>query len=82
MTELPSLPPNPNIPNRVFSSDAYGINESNVIVGSAFNNQTRLTSAFMLTPVPEANTLVMVLLGLAGVALAQRRKNLLRGAWA
>ena len=55
---------------------ANGINYSGSIVGSASNGLLGITQAFLLTPVPEADTSAMLLMG-AGVMgfIARRRKQ-------
>lgn len=60
-------------------NDARGINDSGSIVGSASNSILGIQSqAFLLTPVPEADTSAMLLtgLGVLGFAARRRKKNL------
>jgi probable HAF family extracellular repeat protein len=61
--------------SRWILSGASAINDSGQITGSGYHN--RVLHAFLLTPVPEPSTLVLVLLALAGVAgqrIALRRR--------
>lgn len=51
---------------------ANGINDLGQIVGQAFNTKTNVIDAFVLTPVPEASTFAMMLLGLGAVAMGAR----------
>ncbi|MGC4060662.1 MAG: PEP-CTERM sorting domain-containing protein [Aquabacterium sp.] len=54
---------------------ANAINDMGQIVGQAYNTKTGVTDAFVLTPVPEAGTFAMMLLGLgAVVAMGARRR--------
>ena len=53
---------------------ARGINEQGMIVGQAVNFQTNLSSAFLLTPVPEPETYAMLLAGLGVIGAVSRRR--------
>lgn len=53
--------------------DARGINDLGQIVGSGFNPQGQYR-AFILTPVPEPTTLVMMLSGLIVLAIGERKR--------
>ena len=55
---------------------AYGINDSGLIVGKADNSLLGISQAFVLTPVPEINTNVMLLMGLGVFGFIARRKAL------
>lgn len=54
---------------------ASAINDNGWIVGSAYNNVTRSYRAFLLTPVPEAETYAMLLVGLGVLGFTARRQQ-------
>jgi probable HAF family extracellular repeat protein len=54
---------------------ANGINDSGLIVGTAFNSVTSIYHAFLLTPVPEPETYAMMLAGLGLVSFVARRRK-------
>ncbi|RZI70325.1 MAG: PEP-CTERM sorting domain-containing protein, partial [Rubrivivax sp.] len=63
-------------PSQAILFRAQDINDRGWIAGYALNSQTQLTQAFVLIPVPEPETLVLLMSGLAMLlAIAARRKS-------
>ncbi len=55
-------------------TEATGINDNGWIVGKALNEQSNLTHAFLLTPIPEAETYMMFIAGLGLLGFMARRR--------
>jgi len=54
---------------------ATGINNNGWIVGEAVNQQSNLTHAFLLTPIPEADTYIMFVAGLGLLGFMARSRK-------
>jgi probable HAF family extracellular repeat protein len=61
-----------------FLTQAYDINDNGWIIGDAYNTKSRVQRNFLLqsvTPVPEADTSAMLLIGLGVIGFVARRRN-------
>ncbi|PPD54005.1 MAG: hypothetical protein CTY10_08075 [Methylotenera sp.] len=56
-------------------NEANDINDNGYIVGNAFNLNTRQTHAFLLSPIPEPETFLMLLVGLGLIGFNSRTRS-------